>query len=89
MLPKGLVQEGFDHMTIGRMTCDQTRREPRGPVGSESTYGLLPGQDRDMAFGLAEMRGRTGRRAWCSAGELGRTGTSVSFRALRTRALPS
>jgi len=48
-------------MTIGRMTCDQTRREPRGPVGSESTYGLLPGQDRDMAFDLAEMRGRTGR----------------------------
>jgi hypothetical protein len=28
-------------MTIGRMTCDQTRREPRGPVGSESTYGCF------------------------------------------------
>ena len=50
------------------MTRDQARREPRGPVGSESTYWLLPGEGQDIAFGLAEMRGRTGRRRYDAQG---------------------
>ena len=77
MLRKGLVQRAFDHMTIGKMTCEQTRREPRGPVGSESTYGLLPGQDRDVGFDLVVMRDRTGRG--------GRTRRIVHWRILKDR----
>jgi len=62
MLPKGMVQRGFDHVAIARMTCNQIRREPHGPVGSESTYWLRPGKDRDVAaFALTEIRSRNGR----------------------------
>ena len=59
MLPNGLVQRSLITLTIGRMTSAQTRREPRGPVGSESTYWLLSA--RSGIFGLVEMHGRTGR----------------------------
>jgi hypothetical protein len=63
-------------MTIGKMTCDQTRRERRGPVGSESTYGLLPGHDRDVDLTWSKCWSHRARRydAQDCPLELGRTG---------------